>query len=68
MTPAIQTLRNLQQAEIENNFANGQLYNELEDLIYKLENPNFYLESEQGEIYAGKTMAEMFEANKDKKF
>jgi hypothetical protein len=51
---AIQTLRNLQQAEIENNFANGELYNELEDLIYKLENPSFYLESESADMYGAR--------------
>jgi len=47
---AIQTLRDLQAKEIENGFANGELYNELQDLIYKLENPSFYLESVQGDL------------------
>jgi len=41
----IQTLRNLQNAELQNGFVNGQLYNDLEDMIYKLEN-NLYKEIE----------------------
>lgn len=53
---AIETLKALQQEELNNNFANGNLYNELEDLIYKLENPTTTLESVQGETYAGRTM------------
>lgn len=50
----IETLRNLQQQEIEN----GNLYNDLEDLIYGLENPQSKLESIQGDLYAGKTLKE----------
>lgn len=51
----IETLRKLQKQEIENGFANGSLYNDLEDLIYGLENPQSKLESVQGDLYAGKT-------------
>jgi hypothetical protein len=53
---AIETLKALQLEELNNNFANGDLYNELEDLIYKLENPITQLQSVQGETYASKTM------------
>jgi hypothetical protein len=58
----IETLRNLQVIEMENGFPNGQLYNDLEDMIYKLEN-NIYNEQEieviQGEVYGGKTREEL---------
>lgn len=55
MSSAIEKLRAIQQDEINNGFVNGQLYNDIEDMIYKLENPSHLIESEQGEIYAGKT-------------
>ena len=48
---AIETVRKLQQEEIENGFKNGELYNELEDLIYSLNNPQSKLESIHGDMY-----------------
>jgi len=56
---AIETLRQLQQEEISNGFLNGNLYNDLEDLIYGLENPQSKLESVQGDLYAGRTSKEI---------
>lgn len=53
---AIQTLRSLQQEEINNGFVNGNLYNDLEDLIYGLENPESKLESVSGEVYGAKEL------------
>jgi hypothetical protein len=37
MTTLIETLKNAQQVEMENGFQNGNLWNDLEDLINKIE-------------------------------
>lgn len=51
---AIEKLREIQNEEVKNGFINGDLWNDLEDLIYGLENPQSKLESVQGEIYGAK--------------
>lgn len=55
----IEKLREIQNEEINNGFANGSLWNDLEDLIYGLENPQSKLESVISDTYAGKTMEEL---------
>jgi len=57
MKTLIETLRTAQEQESKNGFVNGNLWNDLEDVIYKIENPSS--ETEQGELYAGKTMQEI---------
>lgn len=52
---AINKLREIQNEEVNNGFLNGNLWNELEDIIYGLENPDSKLETEQADLYAGKT-------------
>ena len=47
-------LREIQNEEINNGFVNGNLWNDLEDLIYGLEHPQSKLESVQAEIYGAK--------------
>ena len=47
-------LREIQNEEVNNGFVNGSLWNDLEDLIYGLENPSSKLESVQAEIYGSK--------------
>ena len=47
----IQKLREIQNEEINNGFVNGNLWNDLEDLIYGLENPNSKLESVIGDMF-----------------
>jgi len=37
MTTLIETLKNAQQVEMENGFQNGNLWNDLEDLINKIQ-------------------------------
>ena len=51
---AIEKLREIQNEEVNNGFVNGNLWNDLEDLIYGLENSESKLESVQGEMYGGK--------------
>ncbi len=51
---AIETLRKLQNEEINNGFVNGTLYNDLEDLIYGLENPQSKLESVSEDMYGAR--------------
>jgi hypothetical protein len=53
---AIETLKNLQHQEVENGFVNGTLYNDLEDLIYGLENPQSKLESVSADMYGVKEL------------
>ena len=36
---AIEKLREIQNEEVANGFVNGNLWNDLEDMIYKIENP-----------------------------
>lgn len=55
----IEKLREIQNEEVNNGFANGELWNDLQDLIYKLENPSSQLESEQADLYAGKTLKQI---------
>lgn len=45
MTP-IQKLREIQNDEVSNGFKNGQLWNDIEDMIWKLENPHLLMETE----------------------
>ena len=52
----IETLRNLQVIEMNSNFPNGQFYNDLEDMIYKLENGYIELETIQGDMYGAKEL------------
>ena len=42
---AIEKLRAIQEEELNNNFPNGDLWNELESLIWKIENPQSEVES-----------------------
>lgn len=55
---AIDKLREIQNEEINNGFANGTLWNDLEDIIYKLENPE--IETIKGDLYAGKTSKQLW--------
>ena len=48
---AIEKLREIQKEEVNNGFANGSLWNDLEDLIYGLENPSSKLETLQSDMY-----------------
>ena len=48
---AIEKLREIQNEEANNGFANGSLWNDLEDLIYGLENPSSKLETVQSDMY-----------------
>ena len=48
---AIEKLREIQNEEVNNGFANGGLWNDLEDLIYGLENPSSKLETVQSDMY-----------------
>lgn len=57
MKNLIDTLRTAQQVEAENGFVNGNLWNDLEDMIYKINNPE--AETEIGEVYGSKTMKEI---------
>ena len=50
----INKLREIQTEEVANGFINGNLYNDLEDLIYKLENPE--VETIQGDMYGAKEL------------
>ena len=50
---AIDKLREIQNEEVLNGFVNGNLWNDLQDMIYKIENPEF--ETTQADLYAGKT-------------
>lgn len=52
----IEKLREIQNEEIANGFVNGDLWNDLEDIIYGLENPQSKLESVQGDIYGAKLL------------
>lgn len=36
---AIEKLREIQNEEVANGFVNGNLWNDLEDIIYEIENP-----------------------------
>jgi len=54
---AIAKLREIQNEEINNGFENGNLWNDLQDLIYKIENPE--VETIQGDLYAGKTSKQL---------
>lgn len=54
MTQAINKLKEIQLEEMANGFLNGELYNDLEDLIYRLENPSSKLESESVDMYGAK--------------
>jgi len=54
---AIIKLREIQNEEVLNGFKNGNLWNDLEDMIYKLENPE--VETIQGDLYAGKTLKQL---------
>ena len=47
----IEKLREIQNEEVNNGFVNGSLWNDLEDLIYGLENPKSGLETVQGDMY-----------------
>ena len=49
---AIIKLREIQNEEVLNGFKNGNLWNDLEDMIYKLENPE--VETIQGDMYGAK--------------
>ena len=53
----LETLKALQTNEVNTNFANGELYNDLQDMIYKIEN-NIYegVETVIGETYGAKEM------------
>ena len=57
MTTMINKLREIQNEEIANGFLNGSLWNDLEDLIYQIQNPQ--VETIQGELYAGKTLKQL---------
>ena len=48
---AIEKLREIQNEEVNNGFANGSLWNDLEDLIYGLESPSSKLETVQSDMY-----------------
>ena len=48
---AIEKLREIQNEEVNNGFANGGLWNDLEDLIYGLGNPSSKLETVQSDMY-----------------
>jgi len=48
----ISKLREIQNEEVANGFVNGNLWNDLEDLIYKIENPE--AETIQGDMYGAK--------------
>ena len=48
---AIEKLREIQKDEENNGFENGGLWNDLEDLIYGLENPSSKLETVQSDMY-----------------
>ena len=52
---AIEKLREIQNEEVNNGFANGSLWNDLEDLIYGLENPSSKLETVQSDMYESNT-------------
>ncbi len=47
----IQKLKEIQNEEINNGFANGSLWNDLEDLIFGLENPTSKIESVIGDMF-----------------
>jgi hypothetical protein len=47
----IQKLREIQNEEINNGFVNGNLWNDLEDLIFGLENPTSKIESVIGDMF-----------------
>jgi len=47
----IEKLREIQNEEINNGFANGNLWNDLEDLIFGLENPTSKIESVIGDMF-----------------
>lgn len=47
----IQKLKEIQNEEINNGFVNGNLWNDLEDLIYGLENSSSKLESVIGDMF-----------------
>ena len=47
----IQKLKEIQNEEIKNGFANGKLWNDLQDLIYGLENPTSKIESVIGDMF-----------------
>jgi len=53
----INKLREIQNEEVANGFVNGNLWNDLEDMIYKIENPE--IETIQGDLYAGKTSKQL---------
>ncbi len=57
MNTIINKLREIQNEEIANGFLNGSLWNDLEDLIYQIQNPQ--VETIQGELYAGKTLKQL---------
>ena len=57
MKTLIETLRTAQEQESKNGFKNGNLWNDLEDIIYNIQNPS--VDTEKGELYAGKTMEEI---------
>ena len=52
----IEELKKIQEEEINNGFKNGSLYNEIEDLIWKIQNPNHSLDSEIGDMYGGRQL------------
>jgi len=45
-------LKEIQNEEVLNGFKNGNLWNDLEDMIYRLQNPD--LETIQGDMYGAK--------------
>ena len=57
MNTMINKLRKMQNEEIANGFLNGSLWNDLEDMIYQLQNPQ--VETIQAELYAGKTLKQL---------
>ena len=60
MTTLVNTLRKAQELELANGFVNGNLWNELEDMIYSIENPK--VDAESGDMYGGKTIKEILKS------
>ena len=58
MKAIIENLKNIQAIELENGFSNGELYNDCEDMISKLEIDGTLIEIEttQGDVYGGMTV------------
>lgn len=66
MNAIIENLKNIQAIELENGFANGELYNDCEDKInaIRLNGSLKEIETIQGDVYGGMTKEQRTKFNK----